>query len=221
MLALQSMRAHNINLVTPTHFADRVREAIRIARSEGLRVPIVWNTSGYEAIESIDANAGLVDVYLTDFKYASSDLALALSGAADYPEVAERALSRMVEQVPGCAYAEKDGERLMVRGVVVRHLVLPGHADESKRVLRAVSRIGGEAVRLSIMSQYTPTIVARAKAGDAAAASVLERFPELGERVSPEEYEEVLAFADALGIEDYDWQEGQAAEESFIPAFPQ
>lgn len=218
-LDLQEAGAMNVNMVTPTHFAPSVQQGIARARRSGLHLPVVWNTSGYESASAIAALLGSVDVYLTDFKYADAQLASQLSNAPDYPEVALAAIAAMVEQVGRPAYDRFDGEQRMVRGVIVRHLVLPGYAAASCDAVRLVHEAFGDAVRLSIMNQYTPLLATAAQQGDAPAARCLERFPELGRSLSPEEYESVLDFADELGVQDYFWQQGAAASESFIPDF--
>lgn len=218
-LELQGQGALNVNFVTPTHYAPQVRSAVALARRKGLFLPIVWNTSGYETIASIEANAGVVDVYLTDFKYANASLAARYSRASDYVDIALAALDAMVDQVGEPSFDEVDGLPRMVRGVVVRHLMLPGAFEDSKRVVELVhSRYGGS-VLLSLMNQYTPVVSAAAQAGDRRAAAWLRRCPELADTVSGEEYESLLEYADELGVQDYFWQEGGAAEESFIPAF--
>lgn len=216
-LELEGQGALNVNFVTPTHHSLQIRDAVALARKSGLTLPIVWNTSGYERVETVRALKGTVDVYLDDFKYADSELAWRYSHARDYPEVALRALEAMVEQVGEPCYDEfiaPSGEgaaiepqRRLTRGVVVRHLVLPGALDASKRALAALYRRFGSSVLYSIMNQYTPVLP----------DSMLESFPELGARVGDDEYDELLDYADDLGIEDYFWQDGPAAEESFIP----
>lgn len=211
MLELKDAGALNINMVTPTHYAPLIRVAIQKARAAGLMLPIVWNTSGYETVESIHALAGSVDIYLTDFKYARSQTAADYSHAPDYPEIALAALDAMVEQVGRPIYDETGDEAVMRSGVIVRHLLLPGHVEESAEAIALVHERYGDAVRLSIMNQYTPVI-----SPDSAAA---QRFPELLERVPDEDYEALLAFADEIGVQDYYWQDGPAALESFIPAF--
>lgn len=218
-LELQEQGALNINFVTPTHYAVEARAAVAWARARGLRLPVVWNTSGYESVESVRANAGTVDVYLTDFKYADVGLARRYSHAPDYPEVALAALSAMVEEAGGPTFDEVDGESRLSSGVVVRHLMLPGALEDSKRVVRLVHERFGGGVLLSLMNQYTPVIADAAASGDARAIAVLERCPELACRVAPEEYERLLDYADDLGVEEYFWQQGSAAEESFIPPF--
>ncbi len=218
-LELQAQGALNVNFVTPTHYAPHVRAAVALARERGLALPVVWNTSGYETVEAVHANAGTVDVYLTDFKYADAELARRYSHAPDYPEVALAALEAMVKEAGVPEFDEVDGELRLVRGVVVRHLMLPGALEDSKRVVRLVHERFGDAVLLSLMNQYTPVLAEAAKAGSARAVETLNRCPELARRVSDDEYELLLDYADELGIEDYFWQQGGAAEESFIPAF--
>ncbi len=205
VLRLQDEKhAANINLVTPTHYAPTIARVLRPLRTSGiLRIPVVYNTSSYDSLEALRLMDGVVDGYLADFKYASALQAAQLSHAPDYPQVALRAIDEMVRQVPGWRES-KDG--LLQRGVIVRHLVLPGRIDESKRALEILSQRYGGKVRLSIMSQYTPL------------ASGLERYGLQG-RVTAEEYEEVLDYVDGLGFEDYFWQQGDAAQESFVPAF--
>lgn len=218
-LELQGRGALNVNFVTPTHYAPAARAAVAKARGAGLELPVVWNTGGYESVSAVRGNAGTVDVYLTDFKYADAELGRRYSHVSDYPERALEALDEMLHQVGEPVYDEYAGQERMVRGVVVRHLLLPGHLDDSRRVVELLYERYGAAVRLSLMNQYTPVLAMAAEGGGASAAAVLRRFPELAERVSNEAYEELLDFADALGVEDYFWQEGGACEESFIPAF--
>lgn len=218
-LELQEQNALNINFVTPTHYAPQARAAVALARSKGLSLPVVWNTSGYETVASVEANASVVDVYLTDFKYANANLAARYSHASDYAGVALAALDVMVEQVGEPTFDEMDGSPRLVRGVVVRHLMLPGALEDSKRVVRLVHSRYGDRVLLSLMNQYTPVIAAAAQAGNRRAADWLCRCPELAFAVPAEEYGALLDYADDLGVQDYFWQEGGAAEESFIPAF--
>ena len=216
---LQAKGALNINLVTPTHYAPYARAALDLARERGMDLPVVWNTSGYETVRAVRENRGYADVYLTDYKYASSDLAARYSKAPNYPQVALDALSAMVDEIGDPCFDEYEGDERMTRGVVVRHLMLPGALEDSKRVVQTVWEHFGSSVLLSIMNQYTPVLAESAKAGDAWACRELERCSELARRVPNEDYERLLDFADSLGIEDYFWQEGGAAEESFIPAF--
>lgn len=208
---LREQGALNINLVTPTHYAPQLARVIRFLKDDGFDLPFVWNTSGYETVETIKALAGAVDVYLDDFKYAGADLAQAFSHASDYPAVTLAALDGMVAQTGEMDFDEYQGEMRMTRGVVVRHLLLPGHVEESKAAVALLHARYGDRIVLSLMNQYTPVIAK----GSAAA----QKHPELLRAPSDEEYEELLDFADSLGIEDYFWQEGGAIDESFIPAF--
>ena len=207
MLELQAQGALNVNLVTPLHFAPHVSEAVGMARRAGLSLPVVCNTSGYELAEMVDALAGVVDVWLTDFKYADGPLARRLSSAPDYPEVAEAALAAMVRSVRAAGGRSLAGDGSMRRGIIVRHLVLPGHADDSCAVLDRVWEIAGNDVDLSVMNQYTPNEACRRAGGD------------LSHGISEEEYEIVLCHADDLGFERIWWQEGGTVTESFVPAF--
>lgn len=219
MLDLQQQGAMNVNLVTPTHFSDKVREAVALAKAQGLELPIVWNTSGYESVENIRANEGLVDVYLTDFKYCDPELARAYSGVPDYRCVAQDALDAMVASVGKPTFDDLNGIPRMIRGVVVRHMMLPGEMEDSKAVLRLLHERYGDSIRISIMNQYTPVLATTAASGNDWAAAQLAKYPQLANPVSHEEYEMLLDFADALGIEDYYWQDGETCAESFIPAF--
>ena len=207
MLEQQALGALNVNLVTPLHFAPHVAEAVRAARGAGLAIPIVCNTSGYELPEVVDALADVVDVWLTDFKYADPALAAQLSAARDYPEVAQAALGRMVANLRARGGALLGDDGRMLRGIVVRHLVLPGHADDSCAVLDRVWETCGNEVDLSVMNQYTPNEACRRRGG------------ELARAVTDEEYELVLDHADDLGFERMWWQEGGTVSESFVPAF--
>lgn len=210
-LELAAQGARNVNLVTPTHYAPAVVESVALARTAGLELPVVYNTSGYETVEAIGLLAGTVDVYLTDFKYADAQTARRYSNAPDYPEVALAALDAMVAQVGHPVFEEaSDGDEppRILRGVVVRHLLLPGRLEESKRVVRLLYERYGDTVLLSLMNQYTPL-------------RHFERYPELNETVPAGDYESLLDYADELGIEEYYWQEGGADSESFIPPFDQ
>ena len=190
-LELQQQGALNINLVTATHYVPHVLAALPLAREAGLSIPIVYNTSGYETPETIALLDGTVDTYLTDFRYVSSSVAQAYSKAPDYPRVARAALAAMAKQDAA---------------IIVRILLLPDHLDEAKAAVLYLHETYGDRVRLSMMSQYTPV-------------GEHPRHPELDRRVTPEEFEELLDFADFIGCDDYFWQEGDAAEESFIPDF--
>ncbi len=218
-LNLQDQGALNINFVTPTHYAPYLRCAVAQAREEGLTLPIIWNTSGYETVAAIRDNAGTVDVYLTDFKYADERLAKRYSNAPDYCDVALAALEAMVDCVGAPVFDEVEGMPRLVRGVVVRHLMLPGALEDSFRIVRLINERFGNSVILSLMNQYTPVLCDAAYADDERAQASLASCPELSDRVPDKDYERLLDFADTLGIEDYFWQEGGADKESFIPPF--
>ncbi len=203
--------AANLNLVTPTQYLPQIVETLKELKGDGahagkLNIPVVYNTSGYERAEIIRALDGLVDIYLTDYKYASADLAHNLSKAKKYPEVALEAIDEMLRQVGAPSFDEKTG--LLRKGVLVRHLILPGHVEESCSAVRLLWQRFGKDILLSIMGQYTPL-------------SSIDKLSQFGldTVLAPEEYEAVLSYADSLGIEDYFWQEGGSCEESFIPAF--
>lgn len=202
-LELQGKGANNINLVTPIHYAPQITAALDMARERGLRLPIVWNTGGWELKESVSAVRDYADIWLTDFKYFDNVLAKAFSGAENYFETTLSALEQMVNQTGGPVF---DDDGIMRRGVIVRHLMLPGHLEDTKSVLRCLHENFGDKIWISIMNQYTPLC------SDG-------RFPELSRTVSDEEYDEAISFALALGIENAFIQEGGTVSESFIPPF--
>lgn len=202
-LELQTKNANNINLVTPMHYAPQITSALDIARKNGLSLPIVWNTGGWELRESVEAVKNYADIWLTDFKYADNSLAEKFSFAKNYYEIALESLHQMVKQT-GEAVFDDDG--IMKKGVIVRHLMLPGHLDDTKNVLRTLYENFGDKIWISIMNQYTPLC------SD-------ERYPELSRSVSDEEYDEAIDYALSLGIENAFVQEGGTVGESFIPRF--
>jgi putative pyruvate formate lyase activating enzyme len=204
-LKLRSKGANNINLVTPTMFSPHIIEAIRISRLHGLNIPIVYNTSGYELAEIIESLSGSVDIYMPDFKYLSHELSAKYSSAADYPEFAKSSLRMMVQTAGGCEFNQRG---MMTRGVIVRHLLLPGKLAESKRVIEYLFMEYGNDIYYSLMSQYTPV-----------AALNKEKYPELSRRVTTYEYNKLIDYALSLGMTDAFIQEGGAAKESFIPSF--
>jgi putative pyruvate formate lyase activating enzyme len=218
-LDLQNQGALNINFVTPTHYAPSVRQSIAAARTMGLDLPTVWNCGGYENPVDIQLNREFVDIYLSDFKYADPSLAKQLSNAVDYPNVALNTIDTMFKQTGLPQFDEYQNQTRLTHGIVVRHMVLPGHIDNSKQALKVLFERYGDTVLYSIMNQYTPTLASDAKQGDTNAAKVLEAHPELARTVTDEEYEEVLDFADALGMQNYFWQSGETQNESFIPDF--
>ena len=211
-LELQEKGANNINLVTPGHFAPQITEALRRAKKEGLRLPVVYNTSSYESADTIKSLEGLVDIYLPDFKYISPALSAKYSHAPDYADVAKAAVAEMVRQCPRPVFDGDEAEDpieeglLMRQGVIVRHLLLPGCTRDSKAVIKYLYETYGNQIYLSIMNQYTPL-------------ENVSAYPELNRKVTDEEYEEVVDSAIGLGVEQGFIQEGETAEESFIPAF--
>ncbi len=194
---------HNINLVTPTHYSDALARVLASVKPR-LAIPVVWNSGGYESVETLRLMEGLVDIYLPDFKYATADLAAAYSGAPDYPSRAAAALQEMFRQTGPVAF---DDHGLMTRGLLVRHLVLPGHRKESVKVLeRLAELLPIRDIRVSIMRQYTPDF------------AMDTPYPNLHRRVTDFEYESVLTAADKLGFVGY--QQGKdAADRAFTPDF--
>ena len=186
-------------------FQPHIISAVGIARSLGLALPVLYNPSGYELPERISELAGTVDVWLPDFKYLSGELAKRYSFAADYPEYARAALSKMVELCPTASYDERG---IMKRGVIVRHLLLPGQLAESMRVVEYLYSEYQNDICYSLMNQYTPT-------------SGLDhaKYPELSRRVTTYEYNKLVDYALSLGITNAYIQEGGAVGESFIPTF--
>lgn len=201
---LKDEGAHNINLVTPTQYLPHIREAIQKAQNNGFKLPFVYNCGGYEKEEALKSLEGLIDIYLPDCKYADEELARNYSKAGDYPLIAQKAIREMVRQCPSAVF---DDTGMMQSGVIVRHLILPGHTRDSKAVLQRLFEEYGNRIYYSIMSQYTPL------------EQVKEQAPELGRTLTKREYEKVVGFALELGIENGFFQEGEVCKESFIPAF--
>ena len=202
-LELQAQKAHNINLVTPTHYVPQLVLALQEAKRQGLAIPVVCNCGGYEKPETLRLLDGLVDIYLPDFKYLSSETAGRYSGAPDYPERAKEALAEMVRQVGEPVF---DIHGIMQKGVIVRHLLLPGRLREAKDVIRYLYETYGDRIYLSLMSQFTPL-------------ENVAGWPELNRTVTEEEYNDLVDYALNLGVENGFIQEGGAADESFIPQF--
>ena len=226
MLALRQAGAHNVNLVTPTHYIETVVKALELVKPS-LGIPVVYNCGGYESLRSLKRLEGLIDVYLPDLKYFSSELSARYSAAPDYFEVAASALSEMYRQVGGATFAPyrggnegakgacdtsvlchtEEGGDLIVKGVIVRHLVLPGCRKDSIQLLEALaSLLPVDGIRLSLMRQFTPDFVSR------------EDYPELCRRLTRFEYESVLKKADELGFIGYS-QSAEAASAEFTPEF--
>ncbi len=205
-LELQEKGANNINLVTPGHFIPQIISALDAAKQQGLKLPVVYNTSSYENVETIRMLDGIVDVYLPDFKYMDSALAKKYSNAPDYPVIAKQAIAEMVRQTGAAVFWGEEEDALIKRGTIVRHLLLPGCLKDSKKILRYLHETYKDEIYISIMSQYTPL-------------EHVAGYPELNRKVTDEEYEELVDFAIELGVENGFIQEGETAEESFIPAF--
>ena len=199
-LELQDKGAENINLVTPSHYIPLIREGLMIAKDKGLNIPIVYNTSGYEKVDSLRLLDGLIDIYLPDFKYYDDNLGK-YSNVNNYFEIADKAIQEMYRQV-GSPIIKKG---IMRRGIIVRHLVLPHHSDDSKKVVKYLYDKYGDNIYLSIMNQYTP--VRRCK------------YLKLNDRVSKREYNNLIDYAYDLGIRKCFVQDSESQSDSFIPVF--
>ena len=202
-LDLQKQGANNINLVTPSHYVLPIIKALNLAKEQGLLIPVVYNSSAYESVETLKKLEGYVDVYLPDFKYMDEELGRKYSNAGNYSEIAKKAIAEMVRQVGN---AQFDSRGILKKGVVVRHLVLPGYTADSKEIIKYLYDTYGNSIYISIMSQFTPILG-------------LENYPELQRKLTEKEYDEVVDFAIELGVENGFIQEGDVAKESFIPDF--
>lgn len=227
-LEQQERGALNINLVTPTHYIPQIARALELSKKQGMKLPVVYNSGGYEKVEALKLLDGLVNVYLPDMKYMSPALAKRYSKAEDYPTVAKTALAEMFRQVgepkfrlegaeskavsDGGEATDEDG-LIMEQGMIVRHLVLPGCVSDSKEVVKYLYGTYGDDIYMSIMSQYTP--MPELLPGGKLNTS----YPELGHCVTSEEYDEVVDYAIELGVENAFIQEGNVAKDSFIPDF--
>ena len=201
MLYLQDSGAHNINLVTPSNYTNLLKDTLKIAKSQ-LKIPIVWNSSGYETVQNLKKLDGLVDIYLPDFKYSDDDLAWEYSHAKGYRKIAFDAISEMRRQQPDDLFGD-DG--MMQKGVIVRHLVLPGALENTKGVLQDISSID-DTMYVSLMGQYFPT-------------PNVENHPILSRRITEDEYDQATqAFFDA-GLQNGFSQELDSATEEYVPDF--
>lgn len=215
MLRLEDEGAHNINLVTPTHYTEAIADVLERVKPR-LKIPVVWNSGGYESVSSLKLLEGLVDVYLPDFKYFSSELSARYSAAPDYFEVASKAVKEMYRQVGDVVLVDEiveneKGEKrtveLIKKGVIVRHLLLPGCRKDSLRVVEALAELlPTEGVRLSLMRQFTPDFVDK------------EKYPELSRRVTSFEYDSVIKKASELGFDGYT-QAADSATAAYTPDF--
>ena len=202
-IELADKGANNINLVTPGQYIPDIVWAVNDAKSRGMKLPIIYNTSGYENVTELKLLEGIVDVYLPDFKYMDSTLSARYSRAKDYPSVAKQALSEMVRQQPDVVIDDAKG--LIQKGVIVRQLLLPGHVNDAKAVLKYLYDTYHDHVYISMMSQFTPI--------------ALKDYPEINRTVTRREYERLVDYALEIGITNAFIQEGDVAKDSFIPAF--
>lgn len=202
-MELAGKGANNINLVTPGQYIPDIVWAVNDAKSRGMKLPIIYNTSGYENVTELKLLEGIVDVYLPDFKYMDSTLSARYSRTKDYPSVAKQALSEMVRQQPDVVIDDATG--LIQKGVIVRQLLLPGHVNDAKAVLKYLYDTYHDHVYISMMSQFTPI--------------ALKDYPEINRTVTKREYERLVNYALEIGITNAFIQEGDVAKDSFIPAF--
>lgn len=202
-MELADKGANNINLVTPGQYIPDIVWAVNDAKSRGMKLPIIYNTSGYENVTDLKLLEGIVDVYLPDFKYMDSTLSARYSRAKNYPSVAKQALSEMVRQQPDVVIDNATG--LIQKGVIVRQLLLPGHVNDAKAVLKYLYDTYHNHVYISMMSQFTPI--------------ALKDYPEINRTVTRREYERLVDYALEIGITNAFIQEGDVAKDSFIPAF--
>lgn len=202
-MELAGKGANNINLVTPGQYIPDIVWAVNDAKSRGMKLPIIYNTSGYENVTELKLLEVIVDVYLPDFKYMDSTLSARYSRAKDYPSVAKQALSEMVRQQPDVVIDDATG--LIQKGVIVRQLLLPGHVNDAKAVLKYLYDTYHDHVYISMMSQFTPI--------------ALKDYPEINRTVTKREYERLVNYALEIGITNAFIQEGDVAKDSFIPAF--
>ena len=202
MLKLQEMGAHNINLVTPTHYVPIIASVLHKLKGKALNIPVVYNTSSYENIGTLMMMNKLVDIYLADLRYYDDSLAINYSSAPDYFEVATMAIDEMYRQV-GSPEFDKDG--LMTKGLIVRVLILPGHLEDAKKIIKYLYKTYGDDIFISIMNQYTPVNTCI--------------YQNLNRKLTEDEYNEVIKYALELGVTNAFIQEEGTQEESFIPDF--
>lgn len=202
-LNLQEQQANNINLVTAAHYVPQVAKALQIAKNNGLKIPVVYNSSGYEKAETLQLLDDLVDVYLPDFKYMDPVLAKKYSYAGDYPEIVKNALKEMVRQTGTLVFDERG---MIKKGVIVRHLLLPGHVKDSKNVLKYLYEMYGNQIYVSLMNQYMPM-------------PAMQNDPQMSRKVTAREYDRLIDYALSIGLTNGFIQEGETAKESFIPEF--
>lgn len=202
MLELQKKGAHNINLVTPTHYVPQIAFVLQKIKDKSLKIPVVYNTSSYECVGTLMIMRNLVDIYLADLRYYDDDLAIKYSKCRDYFENATMAIDEMYRQVGEIKINDKG---MLEKGVVVRVLILPGHVDDSKKIIKYLYKTYGNDIFISIMNQYTPVWKCK--------------YSNLNRKVTEDEYNEVVNYAIDLGVVNAFVQEGEAADDSFIPKF--
>ncbi len=202
-IELQNKDAHNINLVTPGHYIPQIIDAVSLSKSNGLIIPIVYNTSGYEKPETIRILDGIVDIYLPDLKYMDENISQRYSNCKDYFSYASASIKEMAKQVSN---PEFDSEGIMTKGVIVRHMMLPGYLEDSKNIIRYLYETFGDKIYISIMNQYTPL-------------PHVAMYPEINRKITDNEYDELIDYALELGVENGFIQEGETQSESFIPEF--
>lgn len=200
-LSLEKQGAHNINLVTGAHYVPQIIQALSLARRSGLQIPIVYNSSGYERVETLRMLEGYIDLYLPDYKYYSSYYAARYSHAEDYREIAVAAITEMVRQT---GIPQYDDSGLLTRGTIIRHLMLPGLGSDTAQVLRDIASRFGDTVLVSLMRQYTPFD--------------MQDWPELNRTITEEEYADACEQFRSLGLGGF-FQQSDSISESFIPAF--
>lgn len=201
-LELQDRKCHNVNLVTPTMYVPQIVEVLQKIKGKSLKIPVVYNTSSYENDSTIEYLNGMIDIYLADLKYWDGELGVKYSHCENYFEVATKAIDKMYKQVK--KFEIKDG--ILVRGLIVRVLVLPGHVDDSKKIISYLYNTYGDNIIISIMNQYTPI-------------NYCSKYENLNRCLSPDEYSKVVNFACDLGITNAFIQDGVTQSESFIPEF--
>lgn len=204
IIELQDKGVHNINLVNPSHYTEAIRQVLAdLKLQDKLAVPVVYNTNGYETVDTLETLEGLVNIYLPDMKYSSGKVAEKYSRAIDYPEVSKKAVIEMYNQVGSPVF---DSEGIIQRGLIIRHLILPGHVTESINILNWISDNLPKSVYVSLMSQYTPYYAA-------------EQHPEINRPITRYEYEKVVNHLYKLGLENGYIQERQSADIQYIPEF--
>ncbi|WP_371876616.1 radical SAM protein [Clostridium zeae] len=202
-LDLQENNANNINLVTPTHYVPQIIEALRISKNNGLTIPILYNTNGYDTVETIKALNGYIDVYLPDYKYFNEKYALKYSTAKEYVENINSLIGEMLKQVGTPKFDERG---IISKGVIVRHLMLPGLLFDSKKVIDDIYRTFGDSLYISIMNQYTPM-------------HKTANYPEINKILNPKHYDSLIDYALSIGVKNGFIQDSGTSSKSFVPSF--